>query len=69
MTKREALVTNQARRVQNVDSSCVFLIAPPGRKLVCVENHAPNMGGQVHGGGGYKRVGNNYKNSYYIYQK
>jgi len=28
-----------------------------------VENHAPNMGGQVHGGEGYKQVGNNYKNS------
>jgi len=57
MTKREAPVTNQARRVQNVDSSCVFLIAPPGRKLVCVEIHAPNVGGQVHGGGGLQTSG------------
>jgi len=31
-----------------------------------VENHAPNVGGQVRGGEGYKRAGNNYKNSYYI---
>ena len=58
MTKREAPVTNQARRVQNVDSSCVFLIAPPGRKLlVCVKNHAPNVGGQVRGGGGLQTSG------------
>jgi len=35
---------------------------------VLVENHTPNVGGQVHGGEGYKRVGNYYKNSYYIYQ-
>jgi len=68
MTKREAPVTNQVRRVQNIDSSCVFLIALLGRKLVCVENHAPNVGRQVCGGEGYKRVGNNYKNSYYLYQ-
>jgi len=34
----------------------------------CVENHTPNVGRQVRGGEGYKRVGNNYKNSYHIYQ-
>jgi len=38
-------------------------------QLCSVENHAPNVGGQVRGGGGYKRVGDNFKNSYHIYQK
>jgi len=52
----------------DANDPCVFLMAPPSRKLICVENHAPNVGGQVHGGESYKQVGNNYKNSYYIYQ-
>jgi len=64
-------ICNSIRFSQSCSSKAVKILLDTYTEILLVwivENHAPNVDGQVRGGEGYKRVGNNYKNSYYIYQ-